>query len=395
MDNLFFLIWNFDPELITLLDKFPIRWYGLLFALGFLISQQVLFYIYKQESDGTIKAKQNAERMVENMTIYMIIATIVGARLGHVMFYQPQDYFTSFEGLLRILNIREGGLASHGAGIGIFLIMLLYANYRFNMKDGKISKFFFIKTDRGYNYFQIMDRIAIVVALTGALIRLGNFTNSEIIGIPTSSSDGVVFARELTDYLEYDATGSGWIEDVYYKKVPDGLNNNNGNVPIYVYIEFKNRRFEESQLISLLDNGINAKLDRMSKHFDEPMLHNLDYQLIQTSDGIYTARISTFGIPRHPAQLYESITTFMLFLLLFYIWSRKKRETMPGLLFGTFITCLFIFRFFHEFIKENQVSFEDNLTLNMGQWLSIPMVVFGIIILLVANKKHTNQGTGS
>ncbi|RLD20193.1 MAG: prolipoprotein diacylglyceryl transferase, partial [Bacteroidetes bacterium] len=69
MHNLDFIIWNFDPELYTLFGKFPIRWYGLLFALGFLISQQVLFYIYKQESDGSIKAKQNAERMVENMTI--------------------------------------------------------------------------------------------------------------------------------------------------------------------------------------------------------------------------------------------------------------------------------------------------------------------------------------
>lgn len=395
MHNLDFIIWNFDPELYNFLGKFPIRWYGLLFALGFLISQQVLFYIYKKESDGTIEAHKKAERMVENMTIYMIIATIVGARLGHVMFYQPQDYFTSFEGLIRIFNIREGGLASHGAGIGIFLVMLLYANYRFNMKDGKIGKLFFLKTDRGYNYFQIMDRIAIVVALTGALIRMGNFANSEIIGLPTDSNNGVVFARDLTDYLAFDATGAGWIEDVYYKKVPDGINNNNGHVPIYIYIEFKNRKFEEPRLRSLLDNGINSKLARMSEDIDEPMQHNLEYQLVQTSDGIYTARILTFAIPRHPAQLYESITTFILFLLLFYIWSRKKRETMPGLLFGTFIICLFIFRFFHEFIKENQVAFEDDLTLNMGQWLSIPMVIFGILILIIAKKKYDNQGTGS
>jgi len=395
MHNLDFIIWNFDPELYNFLGKFPIRWYGLLFALGFLISQQVLFYIYKKESDGSIEAKRNAERMVENMTIYMIIATIVGARLGHVMFYQPQDYFTSFEGLIRIFNIREGGLASHGAGIGIFLVMLLYAHYRFNMKEGKLSKLFFLKTNRGYTYFQIMDRIAIVVALTGALIRMGNFTNSEIIGIPTDSTNGVVFARELTDYLEFDATGSGWIEDVSYKKVPDGINNTKGNVPIYIYIEFKNRRFEESRIISLLDNGINGKLARMQEHIDEPISHNLDYQLNQSSDGIYLARISTFAVPRHPAQLYESITTFILFLILFYIWSRKKRETMPGLLFGIFMTYLFIARFFHEFIKENQVSFEDNLTLNMGQWLSIPMVIFGILILVIAKKKYDSQGTGS
>ena len=395
MHNLDFIIWNFDPELYNLLGKFPIRWYGLLFALGFLISQQVLFYIYKAETGGSIEEKKNAERMVENMTIYMIIATIVGARLGHVMFYQPQDYFTSFEGLIRIFNIREGGLASHGAGIGIFLVMLLYTYYRFNAKDGKLSKLFFVKTDRGYNYFQIMDRIAIVVALTGALIRMGNFTNSEIIGIPTDSNNGVVFARDLTDYLEFDATGSGWIEDVYYKKNSDAVNNKNGNVPIFVYIEFKNREFEEPRLRSLLDNGINSKLARMTKHIDEPMQHNLDYQLVQTSDGIYTARISTFAVPRHPAQLYESISTFILFLILFYIWSRKKRETMPGLLFGIFMTYLFVARFFHEFIKENQVAFEDDLTLNMGQWLSIPMVMFGIIILIIANKKYANQGTGS
>jgi len=395
MHNLDFIIWNFDPELYNFLGKFPIRWYGLLFALGFLISQQVLFYIYKTETGGSIEDRKNAESMVENMTIYMIIATIVGARLGHVMFYQPQDYFTSFEGLIRIFNIREGGLASHGAGIGIFLIMLLFTHYRFNVKDGNISKLFFIKTNRGYSYFQIMDRIAIVVALTGALIRMGNFANSEIIGIPTGSNNGIVFARDITDYLAFDATGSGWIEDVYYKKVPDGANNNNGNVPIYIYIEFKNRTFEEPRIRSLIDNGINGKLARMTKHIDEPMQHNLDYQLIQTSDGIYTARISTFAIPRHPAQLYESITTFVLFLILFYIWSRKKKETMPGLLFGIFMTYLFVARFFHEFIKENQVAFEDNLTLNMGQWLSIPMVMFGIIILLVAKKKFDNQGTGS
>jgi phosphatidylglycerol---prolipoprotein diacylglyceryl transferase len=395
MHNLLFIIWNFDPELYTLLDRFPIRWYGLLFAVGFLISQQVLFYIYKQETDGTIKAKQNAERMIENMTIYMILATIIGARLGHVIFYQPQDYFTSFEGFFRILNIREGGLASHGAGVAIFFVMFLFTSYRFNVKEGKFSKLFFIKTDRGYSYFQIMDRIAIVVALTGALIRMGNFANSEIIGIPTNSDYGVVLTREVTNYLEFERGGEGLVEDVYYKKVPDGVNNLAGHVPIYIYIEFKKRQYKKSNLNTYLDNGVNSQLARMGDFIDEPISHNLDYQLIQTSDGVYTARISTFAIPRHPTQIYESITTFILFLILFYIWSRKKKETMPGLLFGIFMIYVFVARFFHEFIKVNQVAFEDNLTLNMGQWLSIPMVIFGILILIVAKKKHDNQGTGS
>jgi phosphatidylglycerol---prolipoprotein diacylglyceryl transferase len=390
MNSLVFIIWNFDPELYS--GTPTIRWYGLLFALGFLISQQVLFYIYKVETGGTIEEKKNAEKLVENMTIYMIIATIVGARLGHILFYQPMDYLTD---PLRIFNIREGGLASHGAGIGIILVILLFSHYRFNVKEGKFSKLFFIKTDRGYSFFQIMDRIAIVVALTGTLIRMGNFANSEIIGIPTGTDSGVVFARSTTDYLVYDATGAGWVEKVDYRKNHTAKNNKAGHVPINIYIKFKKRNYEESRLRSYLDNGVNAKLARLPQHIDEPVSHNLEYQLFQTSDGSYTAVVSTFAIPRHPAQLYEAFTTFLLFLLLFYIWSRKKRETMPGLLFGLFMIVLFTVRFFHEFIKENQVAFEDDLTLNMGQWLSIPMVIVGIIILIVARKKAIDQGTGS
>lgn len=393
MNILSYFIWNFDPDLLS--GSMPIRWYGLLFALGFLISQQVLFYIYKQETGKSLEEKKKAESLVENMTIYMIIATIVGARLGHVMFYQPMDYFTSFSGLLRIFNIREGGLASHGAGPSIFLIMLIYTNYRFNFKEGKASKLFFIKADKGYSYLQIMDRIAIVVALTGALIRFGNFTNSEIIGKPTNTDSGVVLVREVTDYLAFDSTGAGWVESIDYQHNPDAVNNDAGHVPIFIDIEFKKRKFEESQLHSYLDNGVNTKLSRLGRHIDEPILHNLNYKLVQLSDGTYMARISTFAIPRHPAQLYESISSFLLFLVLFYIWSRKKRNTKPGLLFGVFLTVLFTARFFHEFFKENQVAFEDAMTLNMGQWLSIPMVIFGILLLIIPKPLKIDQGTGS
>jgi len=395
MNQLGFIIWNFTPELYS--GALSIRWYGLLFAMGFLIGQQIMFYIYKKESGGTLEDKKNAEKMVENMTVYVIIATIVGARLGHVMFYQPMDYFTSLDGFIRIFNIREGGLASHGAGIGIYLALLLFAHYRFNIKEGKFSKLFFLKTNRGYSYLQLMDRLAIVVAITGTLIRIGNFANSEIVGIPTNSDYGVVFVHDATNYLEYDATGTGWIEKITYKKNPEGVINDHGSQPIYLDIEFKNRNFKEVQLRSFLDNGVNNKLSRLTDNIDEPMMHNLDYKLVQLADGAYMARISTFAIPRHPAQLYESLTTFLMFLLLCYMWSRKKRETMPGLLSGTFLILLFTTRFFQEFFKEGQVAFEDNLTLNMGQWLSIPMVMFGILILVVAKKKFKPErhGTGS
>jgi phosphatidylglycerol:prolipoprotein diacylglycerol transferase len=394
MHTLSYIIWNFDPELYS--GTPTIRWYGLFFALGFLISQQVLFYIYKNESNGSIEAKKNAEKLVENMTVYMIIATIVGARLGHVIFYQPQDYFTSFEGIIRIFNIREGGLASHGAAISIILVLYLFANYRFNVKEGKLSKLFFLKTDRGYNHLQIMDRVVIVVALTGALIRFGNFTNSEIIGIPTQSEKGVVFARDITDLFMTHSRGNGYIEKIDYRKNEKASLNDAGHVPIYIYIEFKKRNYERADLVTYLESVNGLLASRWAeKHIDEPVMHPLDYELVQGSDGSYTARIATYGIARHPAQLYESISTFLLFVVLMLIWRIKRRETMPGLLFGVFFILLFTARFFHEFIKENQVAFEDDLTLNMGQWLSIPMVLLGIITLLVQLKRTKNQGTGS
>ncbi len=381
-----YIIWNLDPEI---LDKpLAIRWYGLLFALGFLISQQVLFYIFKKEA-GTELQKRKAEKMVESLTVYMILATVIGARLGHVIFYQPEDYFTSWEGILRIFNIREGGLASHGAAIAIILVIWLFSRYRFNVKEGQPAKLFFVRANRGYNFFQIIDRIVIVVALTGALIRTGNFANSEIIGKPTGSDYGMVFAREVTEYLLYDATGAGWIDDVYYRKNTEAKPDEHGHVPIYIYLQFKKRRFYEADLRAYLDNGVNIKLSRIKDHLDEPVLHNLDYVLVQESDGTWIARIATYAIPRHPAQLYEAGTTFLLFLLLFFIWSRKKRNTPPGSLFGIFLVVLFTLRFIHEFIKENQVPFEDNMVLNMGQWLSIPMVVLGIVVLYLVAKGKT------
>lgn len=394
MHTLSYIIWNFDPELYS--GTPSIRWYGLLFALGFLISQQVLFYIYKKETSGTLEEKKNAEKLVESMTVYMIIATIIGARLGHVIFYQPQDYFTSLEGLVRIFNIREGGLASHGAAIAIPLVLWLFTRYRFNTKEGKLSNLFFIRNSRGYNYLQIMDRVVIVVALTGALIRMGNFANSEIIGLPTGSDKGVVFARDVTDLLTRYSKTSGYVESVEYRKNEEASVNEAGHVPIYIYVLFKNRPFEKADLVRYMEEANGLLGGRWaSKHIDEPTMHNLDYLLIKGDDGVYTARISTFAIARHPAQLYESFTTFLLFLLLFYIWSRKKRETLPGSLFGIFLIVLFTFRFLHEFLKENQVPFEDSMSLNMGQWLSIPMVLLGFAVLIIASRMHKNQGTGS
>ncbi len=390
MNTLSFIIWNFDPTFFTInltgigLGEFPIRWYGLFFAIGFLLSQQVMFYIHKKEAGSELEKQKIAEKYVESVTIYMIIATIVGARLGHVLFYQPMDYLSN---PLRILNLREGGLASHGGGLGIFFSLWLFSKYRFNIQEGSLKKLFFIKFNRGYSYPQILDRVAIVVALTGALIRFGNFTNSEIIGKPTNADWGVVFAREATNALTYDPNGTGWIEEVEYQK-DESRTISDGRVPVIVNITFKKKPFEEKSVESFLNSGINRVFARESQHFYEPLEHPLAYSLVQQK-GQYIASISTFGVARQPSQLYESISSFLIFLLLFSVWNRGKIKTPPGLIFGLLMTIMFILRFSYEFTKENQVAFEDGMVLNMGQWLSIPFVLAGIamIVYSMKNKK--------
>jgi len=387
MNMLSFIIWNFDPTFFTLdlsgigLGEFPIRWYGLFFALGFLLSQQVMFYLHKKEAGTDLEKQKLSEKYVESVTIYMIIATIVGARLGHVLFYQPMDYLSN---PLRILNLREGGLASHGGGLAIFFSLWLFSKYRFNIKEGAIRNFFFIKFNRGYSYPQILDRIAIVVALVGVLIRFGNFTNSEILGKPTNSDWGVVFARQATDALTYDPTGNGWIEEVEYRK-DNSRGLSDGNVPVLVDITFKKKPFEEKSVNSFLNSGINNVFARESEYFYEPLEHPLEFTLTQQK-GQYIATISTFGVARHPSQLYESFSYLLIFLLLFSVWNKRKIKTPPGLIFGLLMTIMFIVRFSIEFTKENQVAFEDGMALNMGQWLSIPFVLAGIGMIVYSLK---------
>ena len=148
-----YIIWDVDPDVfIVPVLNHPIRWYGLSWAVGFLVSQQIISYIYKREG--------RTDKEVDTLTIYMIIASMVGARLGHVLFYDPVYYFNE---PLRILAIWEGGLASHGGAIGILIALYFFAR-KTNVK-----------------YLWIVDRLVIVSALMASLIRLGNLMNSEMV----------------------------------------------------------------------------------------------------------------------------------------------------------------------------------------------------------------------
>jgi phosphatidylglycerol---prolipoprotein diacylglyceryl transferase len=159
-----FINWDVSPEIFNL-GPVSVRWYGLLFALSFVFGYMILTRIFVKED----KPKTD----VEQLSVYVIFGTVIGARLGHCLFYNPVYYLSN---PIEILKVWEGGLASHGAALGILIALYLYSRKK---KD--------------QNYFWLLDRLVIVVALGGSLIRLGNLFNSEIYGIETQVPWAFIF----------------------------------------------------------------------------------------------------------------------------------------------------------------------------------------------------------
>jgi len=361
-----YIIWNGSPEILSI-GFFSLRYYGLLFALGFLISQQIYYYIHQQEG--------KPEKDVDTLTVYMIVATIVGARLGHVIFYEPAmlwekplAVFLPFElSPFRFTGLQ--GLASHGAAVGILFGLWLYSR----------------KKHVNQNYLQILDRIVILVCLTGCLIRLGNFFNSEIIGKPTNSPLGVVFINPLISDITYDSKKNP-VDSYEVVRDSAAVVSENGRTPMSLYLFFKAGTTEASA------NGfINSTVYEAFNDKTEFVDSNFDAKISLEPSGTYAAKIHFLGIARHPAQLYESISCLILFALLLWYWNKHKLNLPEGRIFGVFLIALWSLRFAYEFLKENQVRFEDQLSFNMGQILSIPLVLVGVWVLIRSFGKKANS----
>jgi phosphatidylglycerol---prolipoprotein diacylglyceryl transferase len=258
-----YIIWGIDPEIINILG-FSLRYYGTLFACGLLLCIVVLKQVFKKEGIPLQK--------LDTLTIYGMVGIFLGARLGHCLFYDPSYYFDHpMEILLPIQLTDQGeyqftgylGLASHGGAFGLIIALLLYSQ----------------KTK--HSIIDTVDLIAVVAALGGGFIRLGNLMNSEIIGIPTARPWGFIFERIDT-------------------------------------------------------------------------------------------------IPRHPAQLYEALSYFFIFGIMIALFKNKREKLKNGFFFGLVLVLIFTSRFIIEFVKENQVGFEDGMVFNMGQLLSIPYIIVGI-----------------
>lgn len=156
--------WNVSREVFSI-GPITLRWYSLMFMLAFLAGYYLTRKFFRQEG--------KPESDVEDLFLFTFIATVFGARLGHVLFYSPGFYFSN---PIEILKVWEGGLASHGAAIGIPIALYLYSRKRPDQP-----------------FLWVIDRVVIVVALAGFFIRLGNLFNSEIVGSPTEMPWGFKF----------------------------------------------------------------------------------------------------------------------------------------------------------------------------------------------------------
>lgn len=266
-----FITWTANPALFD--GVIQLRWYGLFFAIGFIVGYSLMDRMYRHE--------QLNVKWLDSLFIYVVVAMVIGARLGHCLFYE-WDLYSQHP--IEILKIWKGGLASHGGAIGILIAIWIYSRR---------------VTHRSMLF--TLDRLVVPVALVAAFIRTGNLMNHEIYGHETSLPWGFRFIENLPEWMA-------------------------GAPPV-------------------------------------------------------------FSTPSHPTQIYEALCYLLLFGLLLYMYWRRNAEEREGLIFGTFLIGTFLSRFLIEFIKNDQVAFEASMSLNMGQWLSIPFVIGGVWLVVRAMQR--------
>ena len=264
---LMYITWKVDPELFTLLGR-EIRWYGLLWVIGLVVAIIIVQKIFEKE--------RLPEKWFDSLFVHMMLGIVVGARLGHCLFYEPAYYLAN---PLEIFAIWEGGLASHGGVIGIIIAVWLYSR--------KVTKKSMLWT---------FDRVIVPTGFAAAAIRLGNLMNHEIYGGPTSQPWGFRFITNIGHW----------------------------------------------------------------KAGAEPI----------------------FSEPSHPTQIYEALIYLLVFAITMHLYWKTNAIKRQGLLIGIGMIIIFVSRFLIEFVKHVQVPSEiamrESTGLILGQWLSIPFVLWGL-----------------
>jgi prolipoprotein diacylglyceryltransferase len=349
-----YFLWNPDPIAITFADM-PVSWYGLLFALGFLFSQRFMIYVY------TVERKPAHEILL----VYLIVGTAVGARLGHCLFYDPAFYLSHPTNILRIW---EGGLASHGAAIGILVTLYIFAR-RY--------------PEQGYLW--LVDRIVICASMVGFLVRVGNFVNSEIPGTPTQSGYGVVFAHDIVSSIQASNSGIKGVEMSAQRAGPEIAA---GVVPITLGFRVVNsdRNVVEQLLRRDLPLAVEGN-PLAAMNLEDGTLRGVRSTITDVPGG-YHVTLMIHAIARHPVQVYEAAFYLVLCTFLLRYWYRKRSTIPHGLLLGWFLAVLFSFRFLVELVKEDKVILNILLPLKVGQLLSIPFVFLGLWMVRYAHSHY-------
>lgn len=298
------MVWN--PSEGIDLGFFMIRYYSLMFVIAFGLGWYIMKKIFERENESIEK--------LDSLFIWTVFATLLGARLGHVFFYDWEYFRNHLAEILLPFRFSPNfeftgfqGLASHGAAIGIILAM-----------------YFFSKKIMKRPLLWVLDRVVIPVASGAVFVRIGNFFNSEIIGHDTTSSFGIKFIKDFYSPREV----------VNATKIPN---------PNEAY----NAIATNPQFANLLE------------------------------------QIPT----KHPTQLYESISYIFVFAALLYMYWKTDAREKQGYLLGMFLIMLWSVRFVVEFLKESQGGFESDLgTFSTGQWLSIPFIIIGFLLIVKSKK---------
>ncbi|SNR30740.1 Prolipoprotein diacylglyceryl transferase [Maribacter sedimenticola] len=313
------ITWNPNETLFNI-GFIQIKYYNLLWITAFALGWFIMKKIFTNE-------KKSVEQL-DSLFIYTVLGTMLGARLGHVFFYDWPYYSNHLlEILLPIRESENGsllfglingyeftgftGLASHGATLGIIIGTYLYT-----------------RKHKEFSMLWIFDRMVIPVAIGCFCVRLGNFFNSEINGKVVD--ENFIFA---TKFIRDS-------DDLHPSKAL-GITQEKSVNAAYAAIE-NNPQFSQ-----------------------------------------YLAEIPY----RHPAQLYEAVCYLLIFILLYFLYWKTDKKNKPGYLFGLFFVLLWTVRFFVEFVKKSQGGFEESLgVLSTGQWLSIPFILIGLFFMFKKTK---------
>ena len=372
------ILW--DPNIFLYQGDFiSVRWYSVLFISGFVIGRFLVVGAYKRE--------KRYDTTVDLQMLYMVFGILIGSRLGHVIFYEPEILS---RGIQEIFFFWKGGLASHGAAIGILSGMALYS-FKIEINSFKIN--FIDRLRRGYNYLQVMDRMIIAVAIGCALIRMGNFFNSETIGLQTQSSYGVLFVNpseeRIKSQLPFVKKVSFYETGVFYKVGQPLLNTK----IFFDNEEYKEDRIKESVKKTLIN--LHPEKVYANSSIINPFKGQVKYTFKRNNSDFYM-EYETVGVYRHPAQLYESLIYLIIGIIMFIVLYRYTTNLRHGSLLAFFFITAFGGRFFLEYFKENQVKNEllelNNLlgiSLNLGQLLSIPFVLVGIYMFFYNRKSNS------